>query len=168
MMQRVGRSCDSKGLNWLDLTETHFEIVTTQCTKKDYAHQPGHYLHGRFPMSRFLIACAVFSCSAAHGADLAILPSTPLSQDVTISISQTGQTRIVVTKRDFGVYQTYVKREFNCADSTVRFLGSSASPTGFNPEQQDKYFSRVDDAFLPSAMLSEACKDNPQSLTASQ
>jgi hypothetical protein len=136
--------------------------------EKDYSHQPHHYIHGRFPMSRFLIACAVFSCSAAHGADLAILPSTPLSQDVTISISQTGQTRIVVTKRDFGVYQTYVKREFNCADSTVRFLGSSASPTGFNPEQQDKYFSRMGETFVPSALFSEVCKDAPRPLTASQ
>ncbi|WP_408596549.1 hypothetical protein [Pseudomonas sp. PLMAX] len=119
-------------------------------------------------MSRFLIACVIFSCSAAHGAELATMTSQSLSQDSTVSISKTDHTRIVVTKRDFGAYMTYVKREFNCTDSTVRYLGSSATPTGFKAEQQDKYFSRVGDAFVPSTLLSEVCKDAPRSLTASQ
>ncbi|WP_146012993.1 MULTISPECIES: hypothetical protein [Pseudomonas] len=119
-------------------------------------------------MSRFLIACALFSCSAAHGADSVILRSHSLSQDSTVSITQTDQTRTVITKRDFGDYKTYVKLEFNCTDSTVRYLGSSASPNGFNPTLQDKYFSRVSDTFVPPSLLSEACKDTTSSLTASQ
>lgn len=119
-------------------------------------------------MSRVLIACAVFSCSAAHGADSIILPSHSLSQDSTVSISQADQTRIVITKRDFGDYKTYVKLEFNCADSTVRYLGSSASPTGFDAGLQDKYFSKVGETFVPPSLLSEACKDTTSTLTASQ
>ncbi|PMV85769.1 MULTISPECIES: hypothetical protein [unclassified Pseudomonas] len=119
-------------------------------------------------MSRFLIACVIFSCSAAHGADLIVLPSHSLSKDTTVSISQTDQTRTVITERDFGNYKTYVKLEFNCTDSTVRYLGSSASPTGFDAGLQDKYFSKVGDTFVPPTLLSEACKDTTSSLTASQ
>jgi hypothetical protein len=51
---------------------------------------------------------------------------------------------------------------------TVRHLGSSASPDGFDAEQQDKHFSRVTYTFLPRALLSEVCPDSPSSLTASQ
>ncbi len=119
-------------------------------------------------MSRFLIACVIFSCSAAHGADSTVLPSHSLSQDTTVSISQTDQTRTVITERDFGSYKTYVKLEFNCTDSTVRYLGSSASPNGFDAGLQDKYFSRVSDAFVSPTLLSEACKDTTSTLTASQ
>jgi len=119
-------------------------------------------------MSRFLIACVVFSCSAAQGADSVILPSHPLSQDSTVSISQGDQTRIVITEKDFGSYKTYVKLEFNCTDSTVRYLGTSASPNGFDAGLQDKYFSKATEPFVSSALLSEACKDTTSSLTASQ
>lgn len=119
-------------------------------------------------MSRFLIACVIFSCSAAHGADSIVLPSNSLSKDTTVSISQTDQTRTVITERDFGNYKTYVKLEFNCTDSTVRYLGSSASPGGFDAEQQDKYFSNVSETFVPPSLLSEACKDTTSSLTASK
>lgn len=139
-----------------------------ECLQGGYYFQLGHILHGRFAMSRALIACVVFSCSVAHGADSILSPSQPLSQDSTVSISQADQTRIVITKRDFGDYTTYVKREFNCADSTVRYLGNSASLNGFDPEQQDKHFSKASDTFVSSALLSEACKDTPSSLTASQ
>lgn len=112
-------------------------------------------------MGRILFACVIFSCHTAYAAQ-------SLSQDLTVSVSRGDKTKIVVTKRDFGVYTTYVKREFNCTDSTVRYLGSSASPTGFDAEQQDKYFSRVSDTVVPSALLSEVCKDEPSPLTASQ
>jgi len=121
-------------------------------------------------MSRFLIACTVLSCAAAHSADSITLPSHSLSQDKTVSISQTDQTRIVITERDFGNYKTYVKLEFNCTDSTVRYLGTSTSPgpNGFDAWLQDKYFSKVNETFVPPSLLSEACKDTTSTLTASQ
>lgn len=120
-------------------------------------------------MKLILVTFSILACSAAYGLDTKITyPEDPHTNYSIVSIEESGANRTVITKVAKTEFTTYVKREFNCSNSTVRYLGSSNTPSSFNPQGEDEYFSRVDITTLTALVGSEACREFPASQTTIQ
>jgi hypothetical protein len=122
----------------------------------------GWFIVKLFFASLFLLVTSTYGVAAPTASLLSTIDRSILS------VENIGQTRAVIMKNDYKEYIVYGKWELNCADSTVRYLGTSTSLTSFNPELQDKYFMRASDNVSASVFFDEACRIPADSLTASQ
>lgn len=119
-------------------------------------------------MKKFIAVSLVVACSAAYGSEIVAASNTSLSPpEVIVFVDPSNQNWIVVTEKKYEAFKVYVKWEFNCADSTARFLGSSNSVNDFKPDQQDKYFSQASD-ISKADLLGNACKTTPMSVSSNQ
>jgi hypothetical protein len=120
-------------------------------------------------MKTLFILAAAFLCLTCNATEIKIAyPADANAAYSIVSVEGASETRMVVLKVARRTLTTYVKREFDCTKSRVRYLGSSNNPIGFDPQQADKYFSSAEITTLSSVILSEVCKKPAEALTASQ
>ncbi|MHC8386749.1 hypothetical protein ACYZTM_01505 [Pseudomonas sp. MDT2-39-1] len=120
-------------------------------------------------MKVLFIFAAALLCLTCNAAEIKVAYPADLEAEYSIvSVEGVSPNRIVVLKIARTSFTTYVKREFDCLNSKVRYLGSSNNPIRFDSRQEDKYFSSVDVTTLSTLIWSEVCQEVSSSLTASQ
>ncbi|MEX3772473.1 hypothetical protein [Pseudomonas sp. MYb118] len=106
----------------------------------------------------FIITTALF-CLSCNADEVAIAyPSDPQAGYSIVSVEGVWPRRISVLKIAREEFTTYVKREFDCLNSRVRYLGSSNNPELFSQNQEDKYSSPANITLLTSILFSKTCK----------
>ncbi|WP_166362418.1 hypothetical protein [Pseudomonas akapageensis] len=116
------------------------------------------------------------SCLLSLNATSALADAPQISSDLddaTFSIvSMTGDSadRTVVTKRVGVIGTSYAKRVLNCADRTVRFLGSANIVEDLASAKQDRESTPIYKGSLSETIAEVACEasDNDAPVLASQ
>jgi len=110
-------------------------------------------------MKVLFIFTTAFFCLSCNAGEVAIAyPSDPGARYSIVAVEGVWPHRTSVLKISREEFTTYVKREFDCANATVRYLGSSNNPGLFSQHQEDKYTSPSDITPLSSILFSKTCK----------
>ncbi len=104
-----------------------------------------------------LLALIVSSSALAEETSLSV-PSDPKAQFFVLEKSGSGSQRTIVTKRVGSSGASYSKRLYNCADSTMKYLGTGDSLASMNKSNPDPNMSPIVQGSIAYYVGLEACK----------
>ncbi len=100
-----------------------------------------------------------FGTFAAAASDVPIAIKTDLEgQYFLVEQSGTASNPVVVVKRVDGTYEYYVKREFDCAAGTVRYLGEGESLEEMAAAEAEPEASPIESGSIPDQLARLLCR----------
>ena len=86
------------------------------------------------------------------------IPSNANAKYYVLEKSGIGDERVIVTKRVGSSGESYSKRLYNCADSTVKYLGDGDSLEEMNSSKEDKNLAPIVEGSIAHFVGIEACE----------
>lgn len=110
----------------------------------------------------------MLACAVAFGSAFAVESITLVAPTTIVSVDRSDQNPIIITEQIYDHFKAYDKWEFNCTDSTVRYLGSSNTAKAFRPDQEDNYFASASANPATKNLHKDVCKPAAVSMTSNQ
>lgn len=104
-----------------------------------------------------LLALIISTPALAAETQLSV-PSDPKAQFFVLEKGGSGSQRTIVTKRVGSSGTTYSKRLYNCADSTVKYLGTGDSLESMSKSPPDANMGPIVQGSIAYYVGLEACK----------
>lgn len=106
----------------------------------------------------FASIAIVVSASAFSAESLVSVPSDPKAQFFALEKGGSGSERTIVTKRVGTSGVSYSKRLYNCANSTVKYLGTGDSLDAMSRSMPDPNMGPIVQGSIAYYVGIEACK----------
>lgn len=126
-------------------------------------YSPAQFNLGGIPMRKRICAALTIAFSSvcwgslADGYDLHV-PSDPKAEYVVLEKTADGDGRTIVTKRSGGSGVTYSRRLYDCARSTVKYIGTGGSIEAMEASPPDRNMAPIVEGSIAYYVGIEACK----------
>jgi len=107
---------------------------------------------------QLVLLVLIISVSALAAETPLSVPSDPKAQFFVLEKGGSGSQRTIVTKRVGSSGTSYSKRLYNCADSTVKYLGTGDSLEAMSKSNPDPNMSPIVQGSIAYYVGLEACK----------
>ena len=106
----------------------------------------------------FIVIClTVSACEKGGTIDSFTIPSDPKGVYVVLEKSGEGNERTILTKREGPSGTTYSKRLYNCAENTVKYLGTGSTMEAMNASPADPNMAPITDSSIAHYLGLKAC-----------
>jgi len=106
----------------------------------------------------YVVLClAMSACDTSLPADSFTIPSDPKGVYVVLEKGGNGNERTILTKREGPSGTTYSKRLYNCAENTVKYLGTGSSVAAMNASPADPRMAPITEFSIAHYLGLKAC-----------
>jgi hypothetical protein len=107
---------------------------------------------------QLVVLATLFISAPGHAAEKPIsVPSDPKAQFFVLEKGGKGVERTILTKRVGPSGTTYSKRLYNCADNTVKYLGSGETQESMTASKADQKMAPIVEGSIAYYVGVEAC-----------